>query len=472
MASGLNLQSSQAKQEKTNVLFISVDDLNDWVSCLGGHPDIHTPNMDRLAQRGVLFTNAHCSAPLCNPSRASVMTGMFPTHTEVHGNMQDWREAPLLKNHDTLPQYFRNHGYKTFGGGKIFHSNHGGETGRWHGGHGGRQGFHHPASWDERFPSREVQIPMPSVMPGQNFNGLDIWHWDWGGIDREDEQTSDGRTTEWAISKLQEKHEDPFFLAVGIYRPHGPWYVPEEYFAGYPEQDVTLPVTKDGDIDDLPDIAIRYLNNPNHFHKRILENDLYKSAVQAYLANITFADAMVGKVLDALEKSPYADNTIVCLWSDHGWHLGEKQRWHKSTLWEEATRVPLMISSPGLKDERVCKQPVSLVDLYPTITELCGLPEKENVDGISLVPWLKNPERKTPRPALTAHRGWNETEVHHAVRSMDWRYIRYADGSEELYDHKNDPYEWNNLASNPKYKTVKDRHNEWIPKNGEPLRKN
>lgn len=471
-AFALGSQQSQAKSDQPNVLFIAVDDLNDWVSCLGGHPDIQTPNIDRLAKRGVLFTNAHCSAPLCNPSRASVMTGLFPTHSGVHGNMQDWREAPLIQNHDTLPQYFRKNGYKTMGGGKIYHSNHGGSTGRLHGGHGGRQGFNHPASWDERFPSHDIQIPMPSVMPGQNYNGLDIWHWDWGGIDRSDSQTTDGRTTDWAIRKLNEDHGMPFFLGVGIYRPHGPWYVPKEYFDQYPQAQVSLPTVKDDDVNDLPAIAIKYLNNPNNHHNQIIRNDLYKSAVQAYLANITFADVMVGKVLDALDSSQYADNTIICLWSDHGWHLGEKQRWHKSTLWEEATRVPLIISAPGVSaPNSICNEAVSLIDLYPTITELCGLPDQKIVDGVSLVSSLKDPSTERSRPAITANQGWNESEPHHSVRTNDWRYILYSDGSEELYNHRMDPNEWENVASYPTYESIKQRLREWIPKAGEPLRK-
>jgi len=448
-----------AEPQRPNVLFIAVDDLNDWVGVLGGHPQAKTPNIDRLAKRGMLFTRAYCAAPLCNPSRTSVMTGLRPTTSGVHGNQQDWREQPSLQGAVTLPQYFRAHGYRTLGCGKLYHANHGGPPGALTGWHGGRQGFNHPASWDERFPSKEVQLPLSSVAPGQNYNGLDIWHWDWGPIGKPDSATIDGRTTAWAIEQLRKEHRRPFFLAVGIYRPHGPWYVPGAYFEQHPLEKTVLPTVEPDDVKDIPAAGLRYLRNPNHLHKRILEHDLWHSAVQAYLANITFADAMLGRVLDALDESGRRDNTIICLWSDHGWHLGEKQRWHKSTLWEEAARVPLIFVVPGTTEPgSICRRTVSLVDLYPTLVELCGLPPKWENDGLSLRPLLEDPSRAREQPAITSHAGDN-----HAVRTERWRYIRYADGSEELYDHRSDPNEWTNLAGDPEHAAVKDRLSEWLP---------
>ncbi len=449
---------------RPNVLFIAVDDLNDWVGCLGGHPQALTPNIDRLAARGVLFTNAHAAAPLCNPSRASVLTGFLPATSGVLGNDQDWRREPFLAGRPTLPEYFRRSGYWTGAAGKIYHANHGGETGALTGGHGGRRGFNHPASWVERHPSHDAQLPIPVVLAGQNWNGLDVWHWDWGPFDHPDVATVDGRDADWVIEQLRREHDRPFFLALGVYRPHGPWYCPRSYFDRHPIERVTLPVTLDGDVDDVPAAATRYLRNPNHFHARILERGLWRSAVQAYLANITFADAQVGRVIDALDRSEHRDDTIVVLWSDHGWHLGEKERWHKSTLWEEATRVPLIVVAPGVTEPGSrCSRPVSLVDLYPTLLDLCGLDPNPDNDGISLVPWLRDPSLPRRRPAVTSRRWWNGKHADHAVRSQRWRYIRYHDGSEELYDHHADPNEWTNVAADPRHAAVMAEQARWLP---------
>jgi len=445
--------SAAAAEQPPNVLFVAVDDLNDWVGCLGGHPQAKTPNIDRLAARGMLFTNAHCNASLCNPSRASVMTGTLPSTNGVHGNQQDWRQSPYLKNHKTLPQAFREQGYWTGACGKIFHANHGAECGALNGGHGGLRGFNHPASWTARFPSHAQQLPQLPVPTGRNFNGLDIWHWDWGPIDVPAAATEDGQAADWAARMLNEQDgEQPFFLAVGLYAPHGPWYCPPDYFDAHPLKNVELPpLNPDDDLDDVPAIAKRYLNNPHNHHAEVTRNDLYEEAVQAYLAQITFTDAMLGKVVDALDRSPAADNTIVVVWSDHGWHLGEKQKWHKGTNWEEGTRVPLIIVAPGVAQPgSECDQPVSLVDLYPTLLDLCGLSTDDKLDGTSLRPQLLDPSTPTTGPAYTINGG-----RHQSVRSKRWRYIRYSDGSEELYDHDADPMEYRNLADHPEHEGVK-----------------
>ena len=450
------LLSDVRAQSRPNVLFVAVDDLNDWVGCLGGHPQAKTPNIDRLADRGMLFTNAHCTASLCNPSRASVMTGTLPTTNGVHGNQQDWRQSPYLEGHKTLPQYFREHGYWTGGCGKIYHANHGCECGALNGGHGGLRGFNHPPSWTERFPSLSQQLPQLAVPTGRNFTGLDIWHWDWGPIDVPDAATEDGQAADWAAEVLEQRSHDsnrPFFLAVGLYSPHGPWYCPPPYFDAHPLSDVELPqLNPADDLDDVPAIAKRYVRNRTaNLHARVTENDLYEQAIQAYLAQITFADAMLGKILDSLDKNHADQETIVVLWSDHGWHLGEKQKWHKGTNWEEGTRVPLIVVAPGVAEPGAsCDEPVSLVDLYPTLLELCGLPTYDRLDGQSLVRQLHDPDSPTARPAYTINGG-----RHQSVRSKRWRYIRYEDGSEELYDHDGDPTEYRNLAADPKFADVK-----------------
>ena len=448
--------------ERPNVLFIAVDDLNDWVGPLGGHPQARTPHLDRLAARGTLFANAHCAYSLCNPSRASVMSGLLPSTSGVFGNQQDWRKARKIRGRPTLPQYFRMHGYWTGAAGKIYHANHGGPQGALTGGHGGRRGFNHPPSWVERYPSLDVQIPDLVVRTGQNWNGLDIWHWDWGPIDHPDEATADGRCVAWAIEQLKREHTRPFFLALGIYAPHGPWYCPRPYFEKHPVEGVQLPLVKGDDLDDVPDVAKGYTRSRTNYHRLVVENGLYEAAVQAYLAQITFADAMVGRVLGALNESRYRSNTIVCLWSDHGWYLGEKRRWHKGGLWEEATRVPLIIAAPGRAGAGSrCERAVSLVDLYPTLVDLCGLPPRGDLDGESLVPLLGDPSARRGRPVITVHGGG--ARASYAVRTDRWRYIRYYTGDEELYDHRSDPQEWTNLAGHPEHAALKARLARWIP---------
>lgn len=460
--------SVRAARQQPNVLMIAADDLNDWIAPLGGHPQPRTPNLDRLTSRGLLFTNAHCNYALCNPSRASVLTGRLPSSTGVYKNEHDWRKARPLRGCTPLPQYFREHGYWTAAAGKVFHANHGGPTGALVAGHGGRQGFNHPPSWSARYPSHEEQIPDLVVRTGQNFNGLDIWHWDWGPIDHPDAATADGRCAQWVIEQLRAEHDRPFFIALGVYATHGPWYCPRPYFDIYPIHSIRLPLFREDDLDDVPEVAKGYARGPGSYHRLILQHGLWPAAVQAYLAQVSFADATIGRVLDALEQSPYADNTIICLWSDHGWYLGQKQRWHKGGLWEEATRVPLLFVVPGVTEPgAVCHRAVSLVDLYPTLVELCGLPPRSDLEGTSLVPLLRNPEQSWAKPVITASDGGDRAS--YAVRTDRWRYIRYYDGSEELYDHLTDASEWFNLADKPQYAELKRRLARWLPKHFAPF---
>ena len=442
--------------DRPNVLFIAVDDLNDWVGCLGGHPQANTPNIDGLAAKGVLFANAHCAAPLCNPSRTALLFGRRPTTTGVVGNNDDWRTFDSLRGVESLPQFFRRNGYFTAAAGKIFHANHGGWQGALTRAEGapyaGRSGFGQPDAWDERFPAKTIQLPMAPVLIDTHRNGINH-HWDWGPIDFKADVTEDGQTSRWAVRQLRAQHDKPFFLAVGIYRPHDPQYAPSEYFDEHPLADVELPTILDTDLDDVPAIAKRYRRARNDYETMIRKHNALQSATRGYLAAVTFADAMVGRVLRALEASRYADNTIVVLFSDHGYHIGEKQKYHKSTLWEESTRVPLVMAAPGVMAAGgTSKRAVSLVDIYPTLTELTGLAPPQGLDGESLVPLLRDPEAPRETPALTTRQG-----SHHAIRTDRWRYIRYGDGSEELYDHETDPTEWTNLAADPAHDATKRR---------------
>jgi arylsulfatase A-like enzyme len=420
---------------RPNVLFIAVDDLNDWISCLGGHPDCRTPNIDRLAARGVLFERAYCAAPACNPSRTALLTGIRPSTSGVYVNANRWRQA--LPDAVTLPQLFMAGGYRVVGGGKIFHG-----------------GQNDAASWHEFFP--QGRDPGPAVRPA---NGIaNTAHFDWGPLAVDDDQMNDHRVVSWAVDQLQKDHDQPLFLACGIYRPHLPWYVPEEYFDQYPAESVTLPTIYEKDLDDVPPIG-RRMARPGGDHRKVIQSNNWRQAVQGYLASIAFADAQIGRLVDALDASGHAEDTIVVLWGDHGWHLGEKLHWRKFSLWEEACRAPLVFVVPGVTEPNGrSPRTVSFIDVYPTLAELCGLPSGEHLEGATLRPLLADPDAAWDRPAVTTHGKDN-----HAVVSERYRYIRYADGTEELYDHEADPLEWENVASSPEHAAAKAGLAQWLP---------
>lgn len=463
--------SCAGKKKPLNILFIAVDDLNDWANCLGGRPGVFTPNLDRLAGRGILFTNAHCSAPACNPSRASVFTGIRPSTSGVYYNRQHWRKAPVLGKAVTVPEHFRAHGYSVVGGGKLFHCL------SWIKTDYGRDG-NDPKVWDEYFPAKTK--PMPDFLwpedavwdefetvrwtplAGPGTEGRPDWFFDWGPLEAEDEETSDYKVVEWAARELQKRHEKPFFLAVGIFRPHIPWFVPKKYFDLYPLEGITLPPIQENDLEDCSPVGKGFCRRK--WQEWVLANDQWKPAVQAYLASISFADAQLGRLIDALDQSRYAENTIIVLWSDHGMHIGEKEHWEKFTLWEESTRVPLIFVVPGItRPGSQCVQPVSLLDIYPTLVELAGHESMAPLEGQSLVPLLKNPTLETGRAVVTTY-----GQDNHGLRSLRWRYIRYHDGSEELYDHKIDPDEFTNLAGREDYSAVKDELVRWLPEINRP----
>ena len=423
-------------QRRPNVLFLAIDDLNDWTGSLKGHPQTQTPHLDRLADRGVLFSRAYCSAPACNPSRASLLCGIRPSTSGVYINPQPWRGA--LPDAVTLPQHFMAAGYHVVGGGKIFHGP-----------------YKDPASWHEYF--GRPHDPAPAKLPA---NGIKTdRHFDWGPLDVPDEAMGDTQVTQWAIDYLRKKHDRPFFLAVGLYRPHLPWFVPRPWFDQHPLAKIELPLVREDDLDDLPPAGL-LMAKPDGDHRKVLATDNWSRGVQAYLASISFTDACVGRLMQALEETGQADNTIIVMWSDHGWHLGEKQHWRKFTLWEEATRVPMTMVVPGLTPRgQTCDRTVSLLDIYPTLVDLCSLPGRSELEGKSLTPLLRDPAAEWARPVVTTHGRWN-----HAVRSERWRYIRYKDKGEELYDHDKDPNEWTNLADRSEFKEVKRGLAVWFPK--------
>ena len=445
---------------RPNILFIAMDDLNDWIGCMGGHPQTITPNLDRLAKSGVMFSNAHCPAPACNPSRTAIMTGISPHVSGLYENGQKMRE--VLPDAELLPKWFSRHGYWSAGSGKLLHY------------------FIDAQSWDEYFPAKETENPFPRTLyPRKRPVSLPRagpWQYvetDWGGLAATDEEYGgDWLVSKWVGEQLARKHDKPFFLACGIYRPHEPWFVPKKYFEPFPLEDIQLPKGyREDDLDDLPPQGRR--RGPNRYFAHIRKHGQWKQAVQGYLASIHFADAMLGRVLDALEHGPNRDNTIVVLWSDHGWHLGEKQHWQKYTAWRVCTRVPLMIRVPagaapglpaGTAAGQVCDAPVNLLSLYPTLTELSGVPPKADNDGPSLVPLLKEVDAE-----------WNHVAITHlsepgsfGLSDRRWRYLRYASGEEELYDVKLDPHEWTNLASRVEHRGQLENLRARSPKNFAP----
>ena len=345
----------------------------------------------------------------------------------------------MLPEAELLPKYFSRQGYWSAGAGKLLHY------------------MIDPPSWDDYFPAKETDNPLPfTVHPKKRPVNLPIggpWQYvetDWAPLDvTEEEFGGDWSVTKWIGEQLQRDSSRPFFLACGIYRPHEPWFVPKKYFEPFPLESIQVgPGYRENDLDDVPPRGQAIARN--RYFEHIQKNRQWKQAVQAYLASIHFADAMLGRVLDAVEQSPHRDNTIIVLWSDHGWHLGEKEHWQKFTGWRICDRVPLMIRVPrgapgltaGTTAGDVCERPVSLVDLYHTLTELCGLPPKPGISARSLVPLLRDPQSIWPHAAITQLSAPNE----YAVSTQDWRYIHYRDGGEELYDIVADPYEWTNLA--------------------------
>lgn len=428
-----------------NVLFIAVDDLNDWIGCMGGHSQAKTPNLDRLAKRGVLFTNAHCQSPVCNPSRASLMISRYPESTGLYFLEPLLSEANLVKPEAVMPLRFQQEGWHVAGGGKIFHYK-GNEAyvPNWAGYFGGFGPF----------PEKKLSL----------FPGLKLW--DWGAFPERDDLMPDYKTASWAEQQLAEEREGPFFLLAGFLTPHVPQYAPQKWMDLYPLETLELPAVEKHDLEDISRYAID-LTRKKHVaptHKWVLENDQWKPLVQTYLACVSFMDHQLGRILDALDASPYADNTILVLFSDHGFHLGEKERWAKRSIWSESSRVPLMIAGPGVAAGTICDKPVQLLDLYPTLLDLCGLKADKTHEGHSLAPLLKNPDAAWPHVARTSFGPGNL-----AITSEQYRYLRYSDGSEELYDRENDSHEWSNLFVNPQYEEVLEWHRSRLPKEWVPM---
>lgn len=427
--------------KKPNVVLIAVDDLNDWIGCMDGHPQANTPHIDRLASRGVLFTNAHCQSPVCNPSRASLMTSLYPSTSGIYFLNPDLKESPVAVKNTLMPQRFVEEGYHVTGVGKLFH-NGGGQNETYVPNYGGQFGGFGP------MPEEKI-----TTYPGHPL-------WDWGVYPARDEQMPDYMIANWAATRLAEKYDSSLWMGVGFYRPHVPQFAPQKWFDLFPLETLQLPKTISDDLKDLSSYGtdITRIEHVSPTHEWVTENDEWKPLVQSYLACVSFVDEQVGKVLTALEESEYADNTYIVLFSDHGFHLGEKERYAKRSLWEDGARVPMIIVGPGIPQGKVCTQPAQLLDIYPTLLDLTGMEADPLLEGNSLVPLLKDPKADWPHMARTSFGPGN-----YAIISEQYRFIQYNDGSEEFYNHNKDPHEWDNVIALPEYAEVIQQHRLQVP---------
>jgi len=438
---------AQAEQ-RPDVVLIVVDDLNDWVGFMDGHPQSLTPNMDALAERGIQFTNAHCNAPQCFPSRQSFLTGTYPKTTGIYFNQtkrpsffgtQPMSGKTSKAEHEAvyLHRHFRNNGYRIVSGGKI-------------------------TNYDKPDPDLDSYLPLQRTKENEDTYSDDrvsLWG-DGGPQNLSDEKTGDYRVAQWAIEEWNTPSDKPLFMTAGFYRPHRPQNVPKPYFDKFPVETVQLPLLPEGDDwEDLPPYAVglarAHAHKEGEFsdHETILKmggEGEWKYMVSAYLACVNYVDAQIGLLLDALNTNPRDRETVIMLTSDHGWNLGEKKHWAKAALWNNTTRVPFVVVAPRVaKAGTTNHQPVSLVDIYPTLNELAGLAAPEHLEGESIVPLIRDPNRERAYAFLSY--GSENT----AVQTERMRYIRYEDGSEELYDHVNDPHEWINLAASKEHSAIK-----------------
>lgn len=415
-----------------NVLFLVADDLNSWLledaNRYAGK--VVAPNLQEFAASGVNFTRAYTAAPVCSPSRTAFFSGVSPWHSGHYHNALEVKKSEPLNNALSLAGCFKRAGYTTNGFGKITH------------------GWDQKDHWDKKIGHKRDPAP-----PGSPLTPVGRGEQDWGPIHLAEADMNDTSNANAAIAQLQKEHDKPFFIAFGTFNPHMPWYVPQKYFDMFPMGDVSTPLLLENDLGDVPPLGVAVTAGKGRFVDSVMEHGLHKNAVQAYLATTAYVDAQMGRVLDALEKSPHRDNTIVVFLSDHGFHLGEKHHWQKATLWEEATHCLLMFRVPGVtRTGSVSQRFVSLQDIYPTLAELCGLEAPSYLDGRSLAPLLRDPNAKWDSTAITCLSDKKVPEQGFVtIRNESGRYIRYAKGQEEFYDTSVDPREWSNQIENPKY---------------------
>jgi arylsulfatase A-like enzyme len=446
IVSAIGVARADGADERMNVVFLVADDLNSWmledVDRYAGK--VIAPNLRRLAASGVNFTRAYTAAPVCSPSRTAFFSGVAPWKSGIYNNAQTISKSEVL-NQDavlSLAGLFKKSGYDTFGYGKITH------------------GWDQKEHWNDHVGHKRDPAP-----PGAPLAKLSGGEQDWGPIHLTEEQMNDTRGADKAIAVLEKQHDKPFFLAYGSFNPHMPWYVPQKYFDMYPLDQIVFPELKEDDLDDLPSLAKAVSDGLGSFADKVIKTGKHKEAVQAYLATTTYVDTQFGRVLDALEKSHYKNNTIVVFLTDHGFHLGEKHHWQKTTLWEEGTHTLLMFRAPGVTNSgSVSERFVSLLDIYPTLAELSGLTPPACIDGRSLVPLLKDPKAPWESTAITGLCDKGKTDLAYiSIRHELGRYTRYGAKEEEFYDTIKDPHEWTNQIDNPKYATVVNKLRALVP---------
>jgi arylsulfatase A-like enzyme len=437
--------------DRPNVLFIALDDLTGWLGCMGTNPDVKTPNMDRLASEGMMFQNGVCTSPVCNPSRTAILTGMSPATTGCYLLPDNIQNSPVRDQALPMPLHFKQNGYRTMVGGKVDHGNSVDKA---------CQESRGESMWHENggfFNGQQFQMHSPHAPDLCHVDGFYKWAFHWGPLDEEQAETlSDKLVADWAVEQLEQEYDEPFFLGAGFFRPHVPLIAPKRFFDMYDKDDLTLPETGPRDMDGMPPAARQvalagYQDFKAGMHRQITDHGYWRDVLQAYLASVSFADHCVGRVLEALDNSPHADNTVVVLWGDNGWSLGDHFHWKKWNLWNSGARVPFIMKAPGMDPgTHVCEEGVGLIDIYPTLVELCDLPDVPNLEGRSLKGLLSGEQAEREEPAVTWLGPGNQS-----LRTRRWRYTRYCDGSEELYDYENDIDELKNLADDPEFADVK-----------------
>ncbi|KAA5825150.1 sulfatase [Algibacter amylolyticus] len=436
--------------QKPNVVFICVDDMNSY-GLLKEYAPLEMPYLDKLREQSVVFENSYCASPVCMPSRASFFSGKYPHNTGNYRNGKNstsWITSEVLQKVEAMPEFFKRNGYETWASGKLFHAKipQGREDAMFDNSPVHQGGF-------GPFPRKENQLNRP-------FWGVDSFP---------DEEFPDVKNADAAIEFLNEEHEKPFFLYYGLYRPHTPFTAPKRFFDMYDIDKITIPEGYNpSDLDDIPKQGRKLVDGDTRFQiSGAPTPDIWKKMIRGYCATNSFADWNVGRLIEALDKSSYSKNTIVVLISDNGYHCGEKNHWEKSTLWDIADKVPVVIRTPETKGA-VCTNPVSLVDIYPTLVDYCGLEQPTSkLDGISMLPFIKNPSMASDRAVLTTY-----GEQYSSVSNGRYRYIQYPDGSEEFYDHESDPHEWKNIISNPEILNAKNKLKKEIPETWHPALKN
>ena len=426
---------------RPNFLLIISDDLNDWITPMKGHPEAKTPALETIAARGVTFMNAQSPAPLCNPSRTAFMSGKRPSTTGIYHNQQTWMK--YIPRGLCINDYIRQHGFKSYGAGKIYHYRN-----------------YRADEWDEVFYVSDDTLPrsVADRCPGPHGYRMFTDGAPQGPYQEQRAESAlvDAKSVSWCIDKL--KTTNRFFMTCGIHRPHTPWDVPKKYFDLYPAGSVALPKLLTNDLSDVPPAGVA-MANPTGMHPRVLQAGVWQDRVRAYLAAVSYMDAQVGRLIEALDNSAHRDNTIVVFVGDNGWHLGQKEHWGKTTLWANGASVPMIWAVPGMTRGSLCEHGVDLMCIYPTVCEFAGVPLPKHVEGISIKPLIENPAAKWAQPGISTMYKDNHTLV-----TADWRYIRYADGSEELYNRKADPLEWTNLAAKAELASVKKELAGFLPK--------